>query len=644
MMENVTNLTIHSSHLEIARNVVLEGKYIDFVSLKSVDNNNYNEDFLVLKIASINRIFGMNIDGALEFKNFDIRDCTIINEEMVLEMFVDSDINITNYIDNYDYNGLYVCSDSEDLSVSLNSSCSDNSISNIVLHKIKMNSGLENNDRVYCYFNAAIHMFIHDNNIRDAIKSYDDNYNELPSNELINNEFIFYQLMYYFKQLIIITEYKNCNINVQSDLLTKIRDLVIFKVTRRFDNINNIRKQEDSNEVYNIIFTFLKNNSSLINDNLLVNALNLYGSTVCIIKSVVCEILDCKGLNNNYLKYDNSNNIYDEIRLEQPKESILKQCSDNKLSLLDGLKYYQNFIEDIESDNIIYMKPCSDCQQNSCFFKFQKRIVKYPQILTISLQRFAFDIQATFIAPFMLFPLQVSLKELQLLDKHTLINFDNNFDNYLDQFDNDSVYYLSKFVQHRGNSLESGHYHAYVLDRICNLWYCYNDNTVTLMTPEEIEIEIANTIDKGIQYAFYEKDIIDRNLTFEGSYNLLLLSLILFYCNVIFIFVLLDTERIYLKFKNYVGVDNKEIYDEIEFSDNCNSSDNNCLSSNDDNDGDDDGTINKKKTITNKNVPPKALSNGLYCGPIPQELKDLNFVEITMISINNPITKIRVEG
>ena len=50
--------------------------------------------------------------------------------------------------------------------------------------------------------------------------------------------------------------------------------------------------------------------------------------------------------------------------------------------------------------------------------------MKYPQILTISLQRFAFDIQATFIAPFMHCPLQVSLKELQLLDNATLINFE----------------------------------------------------------------------------------------------------------------------------------------------------------------------------------------------------------------------------
>ena len=99
------------------------------------------------------------------------------------------------------------------------------------------------------------------------------------------------------------------------------------------------------------------------------------------------------------------------------------------------------------------------------------------------------------------------------------------------------------------------------------------------------------------------------------------------------------------KFNNCVQrVDCKEINDEIEFC-NTNNSDNDSLTSNNDNDGDDDGTINKENIITNKNkLPPKALLNGLYCGPIPEELKGLNFIEISMISINNPITKIRVEG
>ena len=103
-----------------------------------------------------------------------------------------------------------------------------------------------------------------------------------------------------------------------------------------------------------------------------------------------------------------------------------------------------------------------------------------------------------------------------------------------------------------------------------------------------------------------------------------------------------------MKYNNSIGgVDNyKEINDEeMNFSNNCNSNDkDDSLSSNDDNNGDDDNTIDKEKIIINKNIPFKALLNGLYCGPIPEELKDLNFIEISMISINNPITKIRVEG
>jgi hypothetical protein len=43
-------------------------------------------------------------------------------------------------------------------------------------------------------------------------------------------------------------------------------------------------------------------------------------------------------------------------------------------------------------------------------------------------------------------------------------------------------------------------------------------------------------------------------------------------------------------------------------------------------------------------VPDEYFINGLYTGAIPNELKDLTFIEISMISINNPITKVRIEG
>ena len=111
-------------------------------------------------------------------------------------------------------------------------------------------------------------------------------------------------------------------------------------------------------------------------------------------------------------------------------------------------------------------------------------------------------------------------------------------------------------------------------------------------------------------------------------------------------FELLDTEKLYQKYKNYVPVYCNDINDEI---DNDIEKNNDSLSSNndnndDDNDNDNDVFNNKINNFTYGNLPPKALLNGLYCGPVPEELKDLNFVEITMISINNPVTKIRVEG
>ena len=504
--------------METLENDFFEGNYIDFISTKADDNNDFNNDFLVFYVFSLNQKVGINIIKVLQYENVNISDYTLKNKEMVLEMFIDPDIIISN--DNkfgFDYQGLYISSDSENSSVSLNNLSNSNSLSNLVSHKIKMNSGLENKSNIYCYFNSAIHMFIHDIKIRNAIKLFDENF-------IIDNEspdLFKYHLMNYFKQLIIFTESKNCikNTNNITDILKKIRDLFISEVTINLD-INH--GQEDSNEVYNILFSFLKNNSNLIPNNSLFDALNFYGTNVCTMKCLVCK--NCNSLNNRYLKNDVIKNIYNEIRIEQPQAEILEQFIDNKLSLSDALNYYQTSATEIQSEPK-YMQPCIDCYYNSALFNHQKRIVKYPQILTISMQRFDYNNGNNLINPFMHFPLQISLKDLELVDVDTL----SNFENYLDQFDNKSVYYLSKFVQHRGDSLDFGHYHAYVLDPFCNLWYCYNDNIVTLMTPKEIEKEIETNINKGIQYAFYEKDIINNNITNEGIYNLLLLLFKFYY-------------------------------------------------------------------------------------------------------------------
>ena len=507
-----SHLVLHQTFSENGQKYLYKGNYIDFIS----ENNDCNNvDFLIFNVLALNQKIKIDIATVLEFENLIITNYTLITEEMALDMFMDSDINITNNINcnNYiDTETYVVLSDSDNASsVSLNSVSSSNSISDLVSHKIKMNSGLENISNKYCYFNSAIHMFIHDINIRNALKSFDENYSIIDKEE---PELIKYQLMDYFKQLIIITEFKNDNNNInntKSDLINKLRQLFISKFTTRFI----INEQEDSNEVYNVILSFFKTNSDLIPNNLLIDALKLYGSNVCNMKSLICKEVNCNGLNNHYIKSTVINNILNEIRIEQPENEILEENIDHKLSLPLALNYYQTSTTEIVSE-LNYAEPCIDCFVKSAVFNHQKRIVEYPQILTISLQRFAFENQ-NYIDPFMHFPLQVKLKDLQLNDGDTL----SNFEKYLVQFDNESVYYLSKFVQHRGNSIESGHYHAYVLDPSCNLWYCYNDNEVTLMKPEEIEKEIAINIlngdyHKGIQYAFYEKDIIERIITSEG--------------------------------------------------------------------------------------------------------------------------------
>ena len=50
------------------------------------------------------------------------------------------------------------------------------------------------------------------------------------------------------------------------------------------------------------------------------------------------------------------------------------------------------------------------------------------------------------------------------------------------------------------------------------------------------------------------------------------------------------------------------------------------------------------KQIRAGKVPKLALTNGLYKGTVPSELKCLNFVELSMISIYSTITKIGIQG
>ena len=50
------------------------------------------------------------------------------------------------------------------------------------------------------------------------------------------------------------------------------------------------------------------------------------------------------------------------------------------------------------------------------------------------------------------------------------------------------------------------------------------------------------------------------------------------------------------------------------------------------------------KQIRAGKVPKLALTNGLYKGTVPSELKCLKFVELSMISIYSTITKIGIQG
>ena len=110
-----SHLVLHSSFSENRENDIYEGNYIDFTSNNKID-------FLVFYLFSLNQLIEVELETVLEYENVNITDYTLITKQMALEMFIDSDINITNHIGSYSYKGLYVSSHSEHASsVSLDS-------------------------------------------------------------------------------------------------------------------------------------------------------------------------------------------------------------------------------------------------------------------------------------------------------------------------------------------------------------------------------------------------------------------------------------------------------------------------------------------------------------------------------------------
>ena len=67
------NLILDSSYLEDSKNYIVEGSYINFVSNKNNNSNEYNNDYVGFEIYCLNnRYIGIDIDGILEYENIDI--------------------------------------------------------------------------------------------------------------------------------------------------------------------------------------------------------------------------------------------------------------------------------------------------------------------------------------------------------------------------------------------------------------------------------------------------------------------------------------------------------------------------------------------------------------------------------------------
>jgi hypothetical protein len=131
--------------------------------------------------------------------------------------------------------------------------------------------------------------------------------------------------------------------------------------------------------------------------------------------------------------------------------------------------------------------------------------MKYNNIITIHIQFFSnaeFGYN-TILSNFIQFPLEFNYKDLELSDQALVI------DNYRQDFINnkDSIYSLVRFVEHIGNSINSGHYKSYIRDKTYNVWYLLDDEIVSIITEDNILSILNKQFENGIYYAFYEKNI-----------------------------------------------------------------------------------------------------------------------------------------
>lgn len=381
-------------------------------------------------------------------------------------------------------------------------------INNVITLSISnfSNYGLFNNSN-WCYFNSAIQMIFNDDYIIMFLKHINNNLininNVVPDADLLRiNQFEFLNQLY--NLFIFINNDKNNNNMVEKE---NINNNLRESFHNLYSNLE-LSNQNDFYEYYLYCFDSISSFSIFCSQQLVVdfNGLNLnnYELTTCTFYAPQC--LQCKSNNLFSKDFDIDDVVHYAYFIKDVFPTNFK--NNNLIPLTLALKQFQSyyFIDkvDVLYDNQIN---CNNCNIN-CNFKINQpfRVKKYPNRLIITVECKTTNFNNNILASnFINFPLEFNYSELKLLDDVTQ-SFIENYNIEFESKKND-IYSLVSFVEHIGGLINSGHYKSYIRDKVYNVWYCFNDNVVSILSKDQITSLLSKPNENGIYFATYEINI-----------------------------------------------------------------------------------------------------------------------------------------
>jgi hypothetical protein len=370
-----------------------------------------------------------------------------------------------------------------------------------------LNYGLDNDKQIWCYFNSAIQMIIHDDDLKKCIKVIKINYSTDTCTERIKLQL---ELIISLQKLIIYLDSKLNNNNNNNNKSNKL--VILNSIRSNYKNnfpLTDLSKQNDCIEFYMCIFQTIQ---EISNKTLYLGmAFNNEVIEKCLIQYCAFYALQCQ----NCRKFDNFVRDYNiEIVstnlinfFVEPFNDIIKSNNNYKIPIVNALKIMQdNVFDTINNVN----ENCNNCNLNcTSLIRKTRRIIKYNNILNITVQFFTFadqlGLHSEKLSNFIEFPLEFNYKDLELFDIATTTFIPDYKQEFSDN--KDSIYSLVKFVEHLGEDINHGHYKCYIRDKTFNVWYVLNDNTVTIISYLDIIQLLNKKSQNGVFFVTYEKNI-----------------------------------------------------------------------------------------------------------------------------------------